>query len=199
MKKSHYYIPSDVHILKTLGDRHQAIELRGQVYPTLFPGVDNPEKPDIYDFTSIVWSAQNVSGNMVATARLAYDDPVYGLPSERYLQQHLVSRRKKQARLAEYGRFINIEEGEAKKDLTRAFYSKLYFHACCDDVDTILIVAPQDKSTLYVNIFGAELLCEDIDEDFGSGVPFSAFAWDIRVTKPEFLIWTLGLSNLLEV
>lgn len=190
-----HYMPSDVHVLTSLEDRRKAIELRGRIYADLFPRVAEPGKPDIYDFNSILWVAKNSGGATVATARLAHDDPECGLPSERYVAGYLKSLRKRKAKLAEYGRFVNIEAGQAKKDLTKAFYGRVYFHACCHEIDTILIVAPIAKESLYVDCFGASVLCADIGEDYGSGTPFAAFTWDVRSIKPDFFTWIFGKCN----
>ena len=190
-----YYLPSDIHVINSLQDRERAMELRGTIYSGLFPQIDDPEKPDIYDFNAVLWAAKDPTGSVVATARMAYDDPQIGLPSERYLHSYIESRRQQNAKISEYGRFVNVESGNNKKNLTKAFYARLYFHACCENIDTVLIVAPRAKQTLYVDCFGAEILCDDIGENFGSDSAFAAFAWDIRRTKHDFFSWMLSHQN----
>lgn len=170
----------------------QVLQLRKKVYGELFPAIKNVGNPDLFDFGARVWVTLDESRCVNSTSRLVLDSEA-GLPSEAYLKNHVMHLRNAGAKLAEFGRFINFSSHHSSL-ISKHHYRHLFFEATHLQVDTVLIVAPQIKYSLYAEKFGAKLLCEDIHEDYGCGKAFALYAWNLNSVAKSFFEW-IGLVN----
>ena len=170
----------------------QVIGLRGRHYGALFPSIRDAGAADPNDFGALVWVTLDQQGHVNSTARLVADGDA-GLPSEAYVGPWLAPLRDQGLRIVEFGRFI-IDSTDQPTQLSRRYYGHVWAEAYRTGIDTVVMVARQSKVTLYGHCFGAQQLCADIGEDFGSGSAFSIFAWNIHNTASTFFSWA-GLAG----
>jgi hypothetical protein len=169
----------------------RGLNLRAAVYGRLFPGVEAPGNPDPFDFFGAsLWISTDITGNAVSMSRLVVDSDA-GLPSENVLAPLIAARRERGERFAEFGRLINTS-GDARA--IKLHYAQIYYEGQRLGIETILMVAPLAKRRLYVRHFGAELLSANIGNDYGSGIIFAVYAWQLAKTKNPFFKWT-GITN----
>ncbi|HVK98226.1 MAG TPA: hypothetical protein VM553_00365 [Dongiaceae bacterium] len=171
----------------TTGLYQQVLQLREKVYRPLYPGIKNIAAADPFDFGARLWVTLDPHGCVDSTARLAPDGDA-GLPSEAYAGPYLDALRDNGLHIAEFGRLMS-DQDHAPTGLSRHYYGHAWAESLRAGIDTIVIVANQNMLSLYGPCFGARLLCPDIQEDFGSGTPFSLYDWDVRNTAPAFFTW----------
>lgn len=151
----------------------RVLEFRARVYRQHYPAITHPDAPDIYDFGSHYFTTVNGAGEVTSCSRLVLDSEK-GLPSEPYLTQHLESYRRSGQRLAELGRMA-VDDDTPGVVIAHFAHALQVARQC--SVAFIVFVAPWQKRAFYIKYLGAQLICADIQESYGSGKTFSIYVW----------------------
>ncbi|MCH9638537.1 MAG: hypothetical protein K0U40_03485 [Betaproteobacteria bacterium] len=154
------------------------------IYQKLYPDVPQLDI-DPGDQNALVLYRENATDEIRSSFRIALDCD-QGLPEERFLAQHLLTRRKQGMKIGEFGRLVNVDSIFGLKEC----YCSLYQIAKYIGIDTIVIVTSMQYENFYIKKIGAEQLCDDIGTTFGSDHVFGAFAWDLAKTNVDFFKWT---------
>lgn len=151
----------------------KVLAFRARVYRKHYPAISNPEAPDIYDFASHYFTTVNIAGDVTSCSRLVLDS-AKGLPSEQYIKSYLEDYRQRGVVLAELGRMAVDDDspGVVIAHFTRALHEALGL-----GVQEIVFVAPWQKRAFFTKYLGAELICADIQQSFGSGKTFAVYLW----------------------
>lgn len=151
----------------------KVLRFRARVYRQHYPAITNPEAPDIHDFASHYFTTVNTAGEVTSCSRMVLDSP-QGLPSESYIKEHLAQYRRRGVRLAELGRMAVEEDSPA---VVIAHFTRALHEARRLGVEEMVFVAPWQKRAFFTKYLGAELICADIQQTFGSGKTFAVYIW----------------------
>lgn len=176
-------IKSPCKLVKDISTYNRVNAFWQPIYQELYPGVSQLDI-DPYDKNALILYRKNIANEIRSTFRLALDCE-QGLPEERFLTHHLLTRRKQGIKIAEFGRLVNVDSILGLQEC----YGGVYQIAKLLNIDTIVIVTRMQYAKFHVDKIGAEILCEDIGASFGSKYVFGAFAWDLANTKDSFFEW----------
>jgi hypothetical protein len=182
-------VHSEPHIM-TVSDPalySKVLAFRARVYRQHYPAITNPEAPDIYDFASHYFTTVNGTGEVTSCSRLVLDNPK-GLPSEPYVQPYVEDYRRRGVLLAELGRMAVDEDSPS---VVIAHFTHALREARRLGVQEMVFVAPWQKRAFFTKYLGAEMVCADIQQTFGSGKTFAVYLWHTqapsdRVTRKLF-------------
>mgnify|MGYP001431426898 CR=1 FL=1 len=182
-------IPPETHIIHVSDPAlySKVLAFRARIYRDHYPAITNPDAPDIYDFASHYFTTVNVAGEVTSCSRLVLDSP-QGLPSEPYVQPYVEDYRQRGVLLAELGRMAVDED---LPGVVIAHFTHALHEARRLGVQEMVFVAPWQKRAFFTKYLGAELVCADIQQTFGSGKTFAVYLWHTqtpseRVTRKLF-------------
>jgi hypothetical protein len=152
----------------------RVLSFRETVYAECYPAIKSAGVPDILDFASHYFTSLNHNGEVTSCSRLVLDSDC-GLPSEVFLNRHIAPYRLRGAHLAELGRMAVRDSGSR---IALAHFAQAFDLCRRLNVHYMVFVAPLKKRDFFTKFLGAELLCDDINEDFGSHKTFAIYIWD---------------------
>lgn len=161
------------------GTYNRVLAFREKIYREHYPTINGAGTPDIHDFASRYFTTLNENGDVTSCSRLVLDSAV-GLPSELFLAPHLEYYRRQGNLVAELGRMAVSDPtpGIAVGHFLQAFIESRWL-----GIHHIVFIAPWKKHSFFTKFLGAHLLCDDINESFGSQKTFAAYIW--HTSKPS--------------
>lgn len=151
----------------------RVLRFREKIYSEHYPAIKSAGTPDIHDFASQYFTTLNAQGEVTSCSRLVLDS-AQGLPSEKFLAPYVAQYRARGELVAELGRMavVDAAPGIAVAHFVQAFNVSREL-----GIDHIVFVAPTQKSPFFTKFLGAQLVADDIQENFGSQKTFAIYLW----------------------
>ncbi|MEZ5452571.1 MAG: hypothetical protein R3E93_07060 [Thiothrix sp.] len=180
-------LPSPLQLACSGPEVARTCHFRRNEYRKIYPKVQVTEHDPFNNHAYVLYTS-DADGNISSTGSLVMDSAI-GLPEDGLFPAVVDDYRRSGKRLMEIGRFVI----RGNLNLVKHYYKAAHAIAVRQGIDSLLMVIRQKDVLFHQKRLGAELLAEDVGEDFGSGQPFACMAWDVSKTTPAFLRWVASL------